>query len=234
MRLRPLPLLALLLLPWAAAHPATPADPKRWDRFQPEFTKFAELDAQRAFPAGGVLFVGSSIFRQWTDVDTALAPLPVLNRAFGGSRTGDQLERFEELAPRYRPALIVYYCGSNDLKAGDKPEDIFARFAEFSRRCQALVPVPRIVFVSSIRSADRVEKWPDVERYNGLVRELCARTSGHRYVEINPVLHDESGEPIARLFRDDRLHLQPAAYARLAAVLRPVIEEELRAARSSP
>jgi hypothetical protein len=72
----------------APAAPATASDEaaKRWAQYEPSFKTFAELDAARAFPAGGILFVGSSIFRQWTNVPEQMAPLPVLNRAFGGSR----------------------------------------------------------------------------------------------------------------------------------------------------
>ena len=46
-------------------------------------------------PQGGILFVGSSIFREWReqrDFAADFAPLPVLNLAFGGSQTSDQLD----------------------------------------------------------------------------------------------------------------------------------------------
>jgi hypothetical protein len=70
---------------------------------------FAEADRTHAPVRGGILFVSSSIFRQWTNLAAMMAPLPVLNRAFGGSRTGEQLERFEHVVPPYAPKAIVYY-----------------------------------------------------------------------------------------------------------------------------
>ena len=65
------------------------------------------LAADQASPPakGGILFVGSSIFRLWTSVPGQMAPLPVLNRAFGGSRTGDQLDRFDSILDGLAEAL---------------------------------------------------------------------------------------------------------------------------------
>jgi len=136
-------LLALLALPLGAAAPDEAA--KRWEQYEPSFRTFAEQDAARPFAPGGILLVGSSIFRQWTTAEEQLAPLPVRNRAFGGSRTGDQLARFEQLVPRYAPRIVVYYCGSNDLKVkdADAPDIIFIRFREFSERVRARFPENR-------------------------------------------------------------------------------------------
>ena len=60
---------------------AADAAAQRWTQYEPSFKAFAEQDAAKPFPKGGILFVGSSIFRQWTTVADQMAPLPVLNRA---------------------------------------------------------------------------------------------------------------------------------------------------------
>ena len=114
--MKKLRLLAILLLLAPFLSRAADDAAKRWEQYEPSFKAFAEQDAAKPFAKGGILFVGSSIFRQWTTVADQMAPLPVLNRAFGGSRTGDQLARFDQLVPRYAPRIVVYYCGSNDLK----------------------------------------------------------------------------------------------------------------------
>lgn len=223
--------LALLVAAFPAALSAAAAegeDPaKRWERFEPEFKAFAAADRERPPVPGGILFVGSSIFRQWTDVAAAFAPLPVLNRAFGGSRTGDQLARFEQVVPPYRPKVIVYYCGSNDLKAGDKVEDpaaIFGRFRAFAERVRTLQPGTRLIFVSSTRSPDRVSRWEQVDHYNALVRAYCAATPGCTFVDVNPALVDAEGKPRLELYKNDKLHFHPPAYVEFAARIRPVLE----------
>jgi lysophospholipase L1-like esterase len=218
--------LALLVSPRLCG--ADDAAAARWAQYEPSFKAFAEADVKAPFAAGGILFVGSSIFRQWTNVAEQMAPLPVLNRAFGGSRTGDQVARFAQLVPRYRPRGVVYYCGSNDLKAGDVVEDpaaIFARFREFAEKTREFDPAIRLVYVASFRSPDRVARWEQVDHYNALVRAYCAADPRRTFVDLNPVIVDGAGHPRLELYRDDKLHYQPPAYDRFAAKLRPVLEQ---------
>jgi lysophospholipase L1-like esterase len=214
---------------WAAEilSPAEEAA-KRWKQYQPAFDAFAEQDRVTPFAPGGIVFVGSSIFRQWTTVPEQMAPLPVLNRAFGGSRTGDQLARFDQVVTPYAPKVIVYYCGSNDLKAGAVAEDpaaIFARFRAFSERVQATLPQTRIIFVSSTRSPDRVGRWEQVDHYNALARAYCAATPHRFFVDINPALVDASGHPRLDLYKEDKLHFHPPSYVEFTRVIRPVLEQ---------
>jgi|SRR5687767_315016 len=199
----------------------------RWAMYEPSFKAFEEADLKNPPVKGGILFVGSSIFRQWTTVADQMKPLPVLNRAFGGSRTPDQLARFDQLVPRYAPKVIVYYCGSNDLKAGAEPESpsaIFARFREFAERAQKTLPGVRIVFVSSTRAPDRVLRWEQVDHYNALARAHCESHAGHTFVDINPQLVDANGHPRLDLYKDDKLHFHPPAYERFTTVIKPVLE----------
>ncbi len=200
---------------------------RRWARFEPEFQAFAAADRAKPPRRGGILFVGSSIFRQWTNVAEVMAPLPVLNRAFGGSRTSDQLERFDQVVTPYAPKVIVYYCGSNDLKAGALTEDpalIFARFRKFSERARAAHPATRIIFVSSTRSPDRVGRWSEVDHYNALARAFSAATPGHTFIDVNPALVDAAGQPRLELYREDKLHFHPPAYVEFTRIIKPMLE----------
>lgn len=218
----------LFLLPLLA--PAADDAAKRWTQYEPSFQAFAEQDRAKPPVKGGILFVGSSIFRQWTDVPDMMAPLPVLNRAFGGSRTGDQLARFDQVVLPYAPKVIVYYCGSNDLKAkpADAPEVIFGRFREFSQRLRAALPATRLIYVSATRSPDRVPRWEQVDHYNALARAYCAATPGHTFVDLNPALVDANGHPRLDLYRDDKLHFHPPAYVAFTAIIKPVLERVWR------
>ena len=214
---------------WAAEilSPAEEAA-KRWKQYQPTFDAFAEQDRVTPFVPGGIVFVGSSIFRQWTTVPEQMAPLPVLNRAFGGSRTGDQLARFDQVVTPYAPKVIVYYCGSNDLKAGamaEAPAVIFARFRAFSERVQATLPQTRVIFVSSTRSPDRVGRWEQVDHYNALARAYCAATPNRFFVDVNPALVDAAGHPRLELYKEDKLHFHPPAYVEFTRIIRPVLEQ---------
>lgn len=217
----------MLVLPLQAAESAAVAP----SRFQEAIDAFQTAGRAQPPPQGGILFVGSSIFRQWTTVTEQMAPLPVSNRAFGGSRTQDQLDRFAQVVLPCAPRVIVYYCGSNDLKAGASPEDpaaIFARFRQFSERVRATLPATRLVFVSSTRSPDRVARWAQVDHYNALARAYCAATPGHAFIDLNPVLVDAAGQPRLEFYKADKLHFHPPAYVEFTKLIRPVLEQTWR------
>ena len=94
------------------------------NKYTAEVEKFA---SEPISPPGGVLLVGSSIFKRWTNAVSDLAPFPVTNRAFGGSQTSHQLMFFDQVVSPCRPRLIVWYCGSNDIKGKKDAESILGR-----------------------------------------------------------------------------------------------------------
>ncbi len=73
------------------------------DRFEAEIKKFEKEDTEKSFKKGEVLFYGSSSWRIWKDIKTDLAPLPVLNRGFGGSTIPELTHYVERVVfPRHR------------------------------------------------------------------------------------------------------------------------------------
>lgn len=241
MKIRTLTAIVVLnLLLVAVAQRSMGADttlPAKEPRYESAFKAFAEADRANPPTPGGILFVGSSIFTQWKTVAEQMKPLPVLNRGFGGSRTSDQLERFEQLVPRYAPKVIVYYCGSNDVRAGTEPEApsaIFARFREFAERAQRALPGVRIVFVTITRSPDRVPRWEQVDHYNALARAYCESHAKLTFVDINPLLVDGEGRPRLDLFKSDKLHFPAPTYDLFAARLKPVLEQIWQEVGSAP
>ena len=76
-------------------------------RFQPAIDAFLESDKVNPPPRQAILFIGSSIFRQWENLKEQMAPLPVFNRAFGGSGTGEILFYMDKIVLPYEPTIIV-------------------------------------------------------------------------------------------------------------------------------
>ena len=224
-----LPLVALPLL--RAAAPATPAPTEavqRWAKYEPEFQAFAAADRANPPVREGILFAGSSIFRQWKTVGEQLAPLPVLHRDFGGSQTPDQLARFDQVVLPYAPRIIVYYCGSNDINAGRAPDAIAANFRSFVQRVHAALPGTRIFYASILRAPQKEERWNLVDEANRLIREFCAGDARLGFIDLNPAVFDAAGRPRLELYRDDRLHYLPPAYVEFARIIKPVLEQAWR------
>ena len=191
----------------------------------------AKLAAAPAPAPGGILMVGSSIFHNWQSCSHDLAPLPVINRAFGGSRTADQLFFFSQIVPSSRASHVVWYCGSNDLLAKGTPESILKNTKEWLGRTRAALPQARILLVSVIRSPDKREAGllAQVDEVNRGVLQLAGSVPGVSYVDVNPALETPSGDPVTECYVKDKLHLTPEGYRRLTSVLRPVIDKEWNA-----
>ncbi len=187
----------------------------------------AKLAAAPAPSQGGILMVGSSIFRKWTSAAEDLAPLPVTNRGFGGSKTGDQLFFFDQIVPSSRAALIMWYCGSNDLNAKSTPDSIIQNTRKWISLTQAALPEVRILIVSIIRSPQKREKGvlAEVDEANKALIELARSTPGVLFADVNPALETTSGEPVMDCYVSDKLHLTPEGYQRMTSVLKPILEK---------
>ena len=195
----------------------------------------AKLAAAPAPVIDGILMVGSSIFRKWESCAQDLAPLPVTNRGFGGSKTEDQLFFFDQIVPSSRAALVVWYCGSNDLNAKKTPESILNNTKEWIGRTQASLPQARILIVSVIRSPQKREagRLAQVDETNKALLQLAGSFPGVAFVDVNPSLETASGEPVVECYVSDKLHLTPDGYRRMTSVLRPMIEKNWKASPPS-
>lgn len=205
--------------------PAPAAAPLDLTRFEKDIVAFEAADRTSPPPQGGILFIGSSIFRQWANLQSHMAPLPVFNRAFGGSRTPEVLHYMDRIVLPYRPRIIVYYCGSNDVNAGTSAETIARNFETFSERVRVALPDTRVYFASIIKAPQKRDRWDVVEDANERVRTYAARTPSRGYIDLHPALESEPGQPRMDLYLPDRLHYRPPAYDRMAAIVRPVIEQ---------
>ena len=216
----------LLTLTLAAAAFPQPANPERFAR---SIDAFLEQDRAAPPPREAILFIGSSIFRQWSQLTAHMAPLPVFNRAFGGSQTHDILHYMNRIVLPYEPALIVYYCGSNDINAGASAEAIAANYRAFVERVHARLPKTRIFYASINRAPQKRDKWPIVDAANAAVAAYSRTDPRLGFIDLNPALFDAAGQPRLELYKKDLLHFEPPAYDAFSAIVRPVIEAAWKA-----
>jgi lysophospholipase L1-like esterase len=179
--------------------------------------------AVRAAASGPIVFVGSSIFHRWTALASQMAPLPIVNLAFDGAQTGDMLRLVDSRVVPYSPRVVAYYCGSNDVDAGDEGAAIFERIQQFIVRTRTALPDVRIVFVSVFRAPEKQSRWDVVNDVNRRVQAYAAATKGVEFVDVNPLVFTADGMPRFDLYLSDQLHFRPKAYEAFAAALKPVL-----------
>jgi lysophospholipase L1-like esterase len=227
---------ALILVAAADAYAQAAAGAPRGQemRFADQIKAFLDQDRTAPPPKDAILFIGSSIFRQWTNVKEHMAPLPVFNRAFGGARTWEALHYMDQVVLPYRPRIIVYYTGSNDVNAGEAAPAIVERIKAFVSKAHAALPETLIYFVAINRSPDKRDKWNVVDAVNADLKAMSATTPYLRYIDLNPALFDSRGEPRTELYLPDGLHFHPPAYDLFAAIIKPVLTEAWQRVGSRP
>jgi lysophospholipase L1-like esterase len=183
--------------------------------------------AAQAQDKGTILFVGSSIFHRWTQLSAQMQPLPVENIAFDGAVTDDWNRLIESRVIPARPKVIAYYCGSNDVDAGDSASRIVARIRQFIDRVTNALPNARVVFVSVNKAPEKRDRWDVVDDINRQMQKYVDRNPRVQFVDVNPALLNADGTSRAELFMNDQLHLRPAAYEEFAKILKPVLERDL-------
>jgi len=216
--------LGLLLfgqLGWATPEGSPTSVPSK---FAGEVEKFATLPNPEP---GGILLVGSSIFKRWTNAVSDLAPLPVTNRAFGGSQTSHQLTFFDQVVPPCRPGLIVWYCGSNDIKGKKEPSSVLQRTEEWLSKVTQADQATRVLLVSVIRSPQkrRDGQLEAVDAVNRGYEEFSKKKNGVFYVDVNPALQTSEGESKPELYVEDGLHFNVKGYHQMTTLLKPAIEK---------
>lgn len=186
---------------------------------------FSEEDTLNPHAPGGVLFVGSSIFDNWKTVAQDMAPLPVLNRAIGGTVTGQQVQHVRQLTLKYEPRVIVYYCGSNDINNGLTAEAIFHNFRAYVDAVAAQLPETKVIFVSINRAPQKRPLWNVVDEANASIKAYAANSNRVVFVDVNPALFDANGDPRVDLYLADQLHFKPAAYEEFTRIIKPVLQD---------
>ena len=216
--MRCLPALTAIFLALAPAHAGQTDDP-----FAAEIAAFEQVDGTLSPVPGTVVFTGSSSIRFWTTIASDMAPLPVLNRGFGGSRITDANRHFDRLVARHRPAAIVLYSGDNDLLTR-LPETVLADLDAFMiLKDRALGPqLP--VFVMTVKpSPARLELLPVQQRFNRLVLERAGTRSDLRIIDVATPMLDANGQPRGDLFGPDGLHLNQAGYTLWRGIVRTAL-----------
>src|SRR6266436_850579 len=189
-------------------------------RFQGEIQQMLAREKTNPPPRDGILFIGSSIFRFWTHLSEQMAPLPVFNRAFGGSVTQDMLDRADQLVFPYKPRIIVYYCGSNDVSGGESAEAIIGRTKQFLKIAGERLPDTFVYYTAIQKAPDKRDRWDVVETVNREMERYSHQARNLGFIDLNPVLFDKKGNVREELFLPDELHFRPdsTAYAEFAAV----------------
>jgi len=192
---------------------STAALPVAYARWQASMDAFAAADLERQPQSDGVLFVGSSTIRMWSDLREDFRQVPVvINRGFGGSTMADCNYFVKSLVVQYRPRHVMVYAGDNDLAEGRTPAQVLESFQSFVAAVRTALPETRISYISIKPSPLRASLLPKTREANALLADYVRTLSNSDYIDIFTLMMQADGTPRGDLFGADRLHMNDAGY----------------------
>ena len=118
-------------------------------RSESAIVAYEKKDAEKMPAPGGIVFTGSSSFTKWQHAAEDLAPLPIINRGFGGSTFPEVIYYAPRNVLKYKPKTVVTYC-ENDMfgKKAKTPEQVRDEYVKFVKLVRAEFPDVQLYFVS--------------------------------------------------------------------------------------
>jgi len=193
--------------------------------FWKEIQEFKKLDETNGIPKKPILFLGSSSFTYWKDVNDYFPGKTIVNRGFGGSRLLDLNNYANDLLQPYHPRQIVIYCGENDISTDNpSPEEVLERFKTFFVKIRTFYPKVPVAYVSAKYSPSREQYWPRMKTMNDLIANYLKTQKRTAFIDITKVMNDEQGHVRKDLFKEDMLHMKPEGYRHWAEVMAPYLK----------
>ncbi|MCK4560573.1 MAG: hypothetical protein KAV45_12385 [Calditrichia bacterium] len=194
------------------------------NRYREAIEYFRQYDNKNTFPEGAILFIGSSSIRLWATAKY-FPGYPVINRGFGGSHISDIIYFIEPLVIKYKPRIIVFYAGDNDIAAGKNADQAFNDYKEYVQLVREQLPKSKIIYLPIKPSLARWSLWEDMNEANRLIRIFAEEDESLYYADTaTPMLGNES-LPDSSLFVEDGLHLNANGYELWSEILMPVLEK---------
>ena len=111
------------------------------DRWESAIKKFEEGDRVNPPPQNAIVFIGASSIVRWNLPESfpELGP-KAINRGFGGSLAADSTRYADRIVIPYKPRIVVFYAGDNDVEANHTPEQIAGDFSAFEQKVHAALP----------------------------------------------------------------------------------------------
>lgn len=190
-------------------------------RFEKEIRAF---EAQKSVPRHAIVFYGSSSIRMWESLKEDFAPLPVVNRGFGGATLAEMNFYFKRVIVPLKPSVLVVYGGENDLAHPAYCMDsVQQRFRTFMKLRERFMPQTPVVFILIKNSPKRRAFRSQFDAFSTWVKAQASQYEGLYLFDGDEPLRPHSAEPSPHFFKPDSLHLGPEGYRAWAQGLRPLL-----------
>jgi lysophospholipase L1-like esterase len=201
-------------------HTAAPAQ-----FYADEINTFKKQDSIAMPAKGQILFVGSSSFTMWKDVQNYFPSYPILNRGFGGSTLTDVTYFAADVILKYDPRQIIIYCGENDFAANDSlyPAQVAQRFMDLFNLIRARYKKTPIAYISMKPSPARQHLMAKFNVANVMIRNFLKKKKKTAFIDVYHKMLNADGTPVKDIFGPDSLHMNEKGYAIWQKAIEPFL-----------
>ena len=197
----------------------------------PEIEKFKELDTKEDYAPKSILFLGSSSIRLWETLKEDMAPMPLIQRGYGGAHFRDLIFYIDTILNQHDLSMIVCFV-ANDISQKNSNESVKTILRNYDyviKRIRKKHPTLPILQISITPTESRWHLWPKINELNMALKDYCASHSKMVFLETTSHFLNAEGLPKRELFRSDKLHLNKEGYILWNSLIRPQVETILAA-----
>jgi lysophospholipase L1-like esterase len=193
------------------------------NRFESTIRDYEKQDSVQMPEAGKIVFAGSSSFYFWKNAQSDLAPLPVINRGFGGSTLPEVIYYADRSILKYKPKTVVIYCENDLFDSKTKtPAQVRDAYVTLVKKLRQSLPNVELYFVSIKPSPLRWSRWSEASEVNALIKAFIQTDKHHHYVDVTATML-RNGRPDANIYLKDSLHMNAEGYRRWTAIFKPIL-----------
>ena len=200
-----------------------------FSKWEKDIRQFEQLDKAGKDPANAILVAGSSSIRLWSTLKEDLAPYPVIQRGFGGSKFSDLAVYAERIIyPHQFRALVLFEANDITGSAADKsPEEVVKLFRNIVRTVRKKYPEQPIFVIEITPTKSRWAVWSKVKQANLQLKEACSKMHNTWFIETAASYLNKEGKPRTELFNKDMLHQNRDGYVIWGELVRKKLDEVL-------
>ena len=188
-------------------------EPQKTNRYEKTVASFEKQELANPPCSGKILLMGSSSIRLWGNKKW-FPNKTTYNCGFGGSEISDQLFFFDRIVPTYKPSVILFYCGDNDIAKKKTEEQVINDFRTFVKRVHKILPKTDIIYLPIKPSIARWNLWDKMDAVNQAILKDAKANGKLHYCDTAKVILNKEGKPDPAFFKKDGLHLNEHGYAR--------------------
>jgi lysophospholipase L1-like esterase len=189
-----------------------------------EIKYFKKLDSANFPPKNAILFIGSSTFTNWKDVQEYFPKHKIINRGFGGSSLPHVIDYVGDIVYPYQPKQVVIYCGENDFTGGATAQMVVDRVQKLVDTIRAKFPKVAIAYVSIKPSPSREKYLPLMKEANQNIQLLLKKYKKTAYINTADAMYTSEGKIMTDIFLQDNLHMNAKGYQIWQKIMAPYLK----------